>query len=810
MRKHLISLAFIYAASFILAQAQPYPASKVFTSLTWASVGSITTAAAGSDGWAMSWADDDNIYSVYGDGFGWEPLLGSKLGLGFVSITGTGASYSGTNIHPSDGEQIGDGRSSKKGSGMLYVNGKLYMMVRNADGTGGGTQCQLAWSTNYGVNWTFASWKFTNLGYCALINYGKNYALNSDGYVYMYSPNNNSAYNEANSALLLRVLKGSIETQGAWQYFSGLDSAGDPTWSSSSASASSVFNFTGGVNRIDATIHPNTGRVLLVTRSRAMAGGLDQFSIYEAPFPWGPWATVYYVTGALNGGWDTDPGESAHIPSKWIASDGNSFYLAFSGGDQFSVRQGTLTVVTTYYVDGTCSTSGDGTTQTCGANGPKKTIAEGVTLLSAGTTLNIKAGTYSENGIVFSKNGDSSRPVLLRNFGTDLVILDGVGRTPTSTFASAILVYRSSYVTLDGLQIKNWSSSTRGFGIYQSDNIKLTNCKGINNGHGEAAIQETNTFTVSDCEFSGSLFHGIWVENADNGTLDRIISHDNTATPSNPNPEDDGIHIGNSRDIIIQNSVTYGNYEQGFDIGGHNNPSSQRITLRNCVAHDNGTGPVVGGFKVGGYQDDTVLIDNSIAYSNGWGGFTLLGGKDVTLTHSTSWNNGNGHRVSNCSGQPTGAGACVIGWQTNTIIRDMVGYDNTDALTVDSSNTSITMDYNGYSEILGPDPDAIGYKTSGSWSLANFGTYKTVTGQDAHSLVANPLLVNTADPDGPDNIFFTADDGLLLSGSSPFLISASDGGQLGYRVGFTPPFVPTPPPSTVDGRISITGQVTVH
>ena len=74
-------------------------------------------------------------------------------------------------------------------------------------------------------------------------------------------------------------------------------------------------------------------------RSRAQNGGLDQFSIYEAPEPWGPWSTVFYTEN-----WDTDPGEVQHIPSKWISGDGNTIYLVFAGNDSFSVRKATLTV----------------------------------------------------------------------------------------------------------------------------------------------------------------------------------------------------------------------------------------------------------------------------------------------------------------------------------------------------------------------------------------------------------------------------------------------------------------------------------
>jgi hypothetical protein len=93
----------------------------------------------------------------------------------------------------------------------------------------------------------------------------------------------------------------------------------------------------------------------MTLRSRARAGGLNQFSIYDAPEPWGPWTTVYYTEswedGPLstgNGGW----GESQHIPSKWISIDGRIFYLVFAGDDSFAVRKATLDVSLDHPVNG--------------------------------------------------------------------------------------------------------------------------------------------------------------------------------------------------------------------------------------------------------------------------------------------------------------------------------------------------------------------------------------------------------------------------------------------------------------------------
>jgi len=59
---------------------------------------SITVKAEGSDNWPITWADDDNLYTAYGDGWGFEPKVEKKLSLGFAKIIGATSNLSGFNI----------------------------------------------------------------------------------------------------------------------------------------------------------------------------------------------------------------------------------------------------------------------------------------------------------------------------------------------------------------------------------------------------------------------------------------------------------------------------------------------------------------------------------------------------------------------------------------------------------------------------------------------------------------------------------------------------------------------------------------
>jgi len=61
----------------------------------------------------MTWADDDAIYTAYGDGRGLEPFVPEKLSMGFARIIGGPANFTGVNIRSPTGETRGDGPAGK-------------------------------------------------------------------------------------------------------------------------------------------------------------------------------------------------------------------------------------------------------------------------------------------------------------------------------------------------------------------------------------------------------------------------------------------------------------------------------------------------------------------------------------------------------------------------------------------------------------------------------------------------------------------------------------------------------------------------
>ncbi len=311
------------------------PPSPVIRRIDWAPASSIVRRARGSDNWPLTWGDDDALYTAYGDGRGFEPFVETKLSLGLAKVSGGPDDFVGLNLRSSTLEQPGDGAAGRKASGLLMVNGVLYLLARNAG------NAQLACSRDHGTTWTWSDWKFTtSFGCPTFVNFGPDYAGARDDFVYLYSHDAGSAYKAADQMVLARVDRRRIERREAYEFFAGFDAAGEPQWTPDIDRRAAVFSSPGNCYRSTISHNAPLRRYLwcqiLPGDDPRFAGGL---AIYDAPEPWGPWTNAYFADC-----WDVAPGETASIPSKWIAADGLSFYLVFSGEDCFSVRQGTLSV----------------------------------------------------------------------------------------------------------------------------------------------------------------------------------------------------------------------------------------------------------------------------------------------------------------------------------------------------------------------------------------------------------------------------------------------------------------------------------
>ncbi len=99
--------------------------------------------AEGSDNWPLTWADDDALYTAYGDWWGLDPKAPEKLSQGLARIEGGPDDPRGANIRSATGERLGQGALGEKASGVLMVDGVLYMWIRPAG------NLRLGWSRDH-------------------------------------------------------------------------------------------------------------------------------------------------------------------------------------------------------------------------------------------------------------------------------------------------------------------------------------------------------------------------------------------------------------------------------------------------------------------------------------------------------------------------------------------------------------------------------------------------------------------------------------------------------------------------------------
>lgn len=325
----------------------PFPESPHIGGLRWAPVETIERRAQGSDNWPVTWADDDALYTAYGDGRGFEPFTPEKLSLGFAKIEGMPPDFQGRNIPAPSLQAAGDGAKGPKASGLLCADGILYLWTRNVG------NAQLAWSTDHGATWSRAAWRLTNSFGCpSFLNFGKNNADARDTFSYTYSPDSDSAYERSDRLVLARAPTARLPDRDAWEFFAGMNASGQPTWSRNISERRGVFENAGRCGRTSVVWNGPLRRYLLVQPLPGLAPGTPEapgraapmdtrfsggLAVYDAPEPWGPWTTVYSTNR-----WAVGPGESASFPTKWISTDGLTLHLVFSGDDTFAVRAARL------------------------------------------------------------------------------------------------------------------------------------------------------------------------------------------------------------------------------------------------------------------------------------------------------------------------------------------------------------------------------------------------------------------------------------------------------------------------------------
>lgn len=332
----------------------PYPPSQVITGVLFNNA-SIRTLAGGSDNWPISWAPDGHQYTTWGDGSGFGTSDSTRVSIGMGRVEGDKNNYIGVNIAGGNNAPC-PAPFTGKSEGILALGNSLYLW-RNGDGsnTDAFRFSELRRSDDLACTWPFTGVVFsktggdftgTDEGFFSLtfLQFGQGYTATRDNYVYMYAPEiiDRSHWNvqKPGRIALVRVDRALIEQKAAYEFFTGLDINGNPTWTNVIAARRPVWEDPNGTHRMSASYNAALNRYLLTTMTVDRIG---RFSLYDAPEPWGPWTLVLNEQNTTRWGSNVI---AYHFSNKWLSPDGKSFVIVYTKDDRWATIEGSFIAMT--------------------------------------------------------------------------------------------------------------------------------------------------------------------------------------------------------------------------------------------------------------------------------------------------------------------------------------------------------------------------------------------------------------------------------------------------------------------------------
>lgn len=330
------------------------------------------------DNWHMSWADDDLQFVSLCDGFGWhqtEAFHNSRM----LRIAGApeGAEFGDLPGYPDCVFDLSDPATWTRyyAFGTLALDGYVYQflstpnrafdlpdprfvgakLIYSPDGgmtwrnQGGSTPVIWEpWGERSRENMVFFEEPGDTFSLLTVLQMGRNYEANDDGFVYVYAPNGNTE-GTMNQLVMFRVPKSRILDRSSYRFFGGVASGGEIEWTPEIEKREIVHTFPSGwvntgihpyawqpsvayVEPLDVYLMANWG--MGCTADGRWFGKPSYLGLWTAPTPWGPWSQIHEEDCWTPG---DDPAARAYQPQiapKWIAPDGKSFWLVWTDFQQ--------------------------------------------------------------------------------------------------------------------------------------------------------------------------------------------------------------------------------------------------------------------------------------------------------------------------------------------------------------------------------------------------------------------------------------------------------------------------------------------
>lgn len=411
---------------------------------------------------------------------------------------------------------------------------------------------------------------------------------------------------------------------------------------------------------------------------------------------------------------------------------------------------------------------------------PFKTIQKGCDGALPGATVFIKAGTYNER-IALNVSGSAEGGfITIRNFGTDAVILDGAGLAAPIGTSAMVSIENKSFIRIQGLEIANYQTAEPKrvvagiFATGSGSHLELRN----NHVHHIQNNAPVNKKKLGRDAF-GIAFYG--TDGSD--SMNHIVVSGNTVDNCRLGSSESLTLNGNVDTFEISGNTVHDNDNIGIVMIGWEGTAPANDQARNGVVRNNivynihsagnpayGKESSAAGIYVDGARD--IVIERNMSYSNDFG--LEVGCEHVKKTASGILIRDNIFHGNTITGMSFGGYDLKRGttincqFRNNTLIRNDTSHSGTGEISIQVANGNIlennlvycgtqnlfvsnefsakasfnnTFDYNLY---FGPDGAAGSIWGWNKKSHDGFDAYKKASSQDAHSLFADPLLVNPA------------------------------------------------------------------
>lgn len=434
-----------------------------------------------------------------------------------------------------------------------------------------------------------------------------------------------------------------------------------------------------------------------------------------------------------------------------------------------------------FYVSGSGNDSNPGTKEK-----PFLTLQHAADEAKPGDTINVRGGKYCERLRVTTSGNAAQGYITFRSQPDETAVLDGSCLTPKIGDSPMIALHNVSYIKVEGLEVANYKTAdpkrvpcgirVDGHGSHiqilnnNVHNIEQTYQGRMGPGHGAngfgiAVYGTDGNAPITDLIIDGNEVHHLQTGSSESLTLNGNVTHFQVTRNRVHNNNNIGIDIigfertapdpkvDRARDGIVAENMVYEITSRGNPAYGNDASSDgiyvdggTRVVIERNIVHNVDFGIELASEHFG-RDTSHIIARNNLIYSCHTAGISIGGydqkrgsTNDTVIVNNTLYKNDTWH---------TGTGEFQMQFHMrNNIFKNNIIYvgDSGRAMLSKSgrlnpTTPTVTLDHNVYYYPVGPS--AVKWSFDGK-DYASFQDYVKATGNDQHSLFADPKFVDPA------------------------------------------------------------------